>query len=103
MGEGQRVKRFKHVAELDRVRLQKLAPGRYVKKEVVQRDGSADGAGTGAAALVVAARAAKFNTHLIVGGSRAKLELTHGGHRREGFPAKPHGGQGEEVVGLPKL
>ena len=55
------------------------------------------------AAFVVASRAAQLNAHLVVGCSRAQGNLANGSHRREGFSAKSHGGQGKQVVGVAQL
>ena len=98
--QGHALEDFFDVAEFDAVAFKEVAAGRDVEEKVLDGDGSALGAGTGALFLDFAA----FDNHpcsqFVVVETAFHFDLGDGGNRGKGFTAETHGVDGEEVVGL---
>ena len=91
------------IIKLSGIRLQELATGRHIEKEIADRKATTHRARARLLPYYTGARQRQASTHLIFLTTGTQLDLRHRSNRRQGFASKAHRVQGEEVVSLTNL
>ena len=100
VGEGYALEDFLDVAELNAVFFEEVTACGDVEEEVLDGDGGAAGAGTGALLLDLAAFDEDEGAEFVVVETAFELHLCDGGDGCKGFASEAHGVDGKEVVGF---
>ena len=97
------VKLLPDISQLRRIRLQELAPHRYVIEQVLDLEIGADGTLAGFLTHHFAARYLNQRSYLAVFRACHHLHMRYGTDTGQRFPSKTHRMQRKQVLGLPDL
>ena len=99
VGKGHTDEFVRDAGKFDRVGLEKVSPGRDVEKQILYRQGRADGRRERLRFFIFRAFDADAHPQLVFRPARGQFDLGNGGDRGQGFTPEAFGMQMKEILG----